>query len=163
MAGGNLLSRTVARLSGLPPGLRSLVVTFAFGRRVPFVATGGIRIEALEEGRAVMTMKNRRRIQNHLGGIHATAMALLAETATGAAVGMTLPDSRIPLLKSMHVDYVRRAGGTLRAEASLPAELRARVRTDEKGEVVVPVRITDASGEEPIKCQLTWAWIPRKK
>jgi hypothetical protein len=41
--------------------------------------------------------------------------------------------------------------------------MRARVLSEDKGELVVPVRVTDEAGEEPIKVQMTWAWVPRKK
>ena len=159
----NALSRVVSRLSAFPPPVRRLLVTKAFTSQVRFAGTGGVQFLELEEGRVVLTIKNRRKVQNHIHGIHAAAMALLAETATGAVLGMTIPDTHIPLLKSMHVDYVRRASGDLRAEASLPAELRARVLTEEKGDFAVPIRVTDSAGEEPIKCQMVWAWVPKKK
>jgi uncharacterized protein (TIGR00369 family) len=163
MAKANQLSRTVAKVASLPPALRSTVITVAFTRQVRFAGTGGIKFLELEEGRAVLTLRNRRKVQNHIRGIHAAAMALLAETATGAVLGMTIPDTHLPLLKSMHVDYVRRATGDLRAEATLPAELRQRVLSEDRGDVTVPCRVTDSAGEEPIKCQLVWAWVPKKK
>jgi uncharacterized protein (TIGR00369 family) len=163
MSQPNTLSRVVARLSGLPPALRRFAITKAFTSQVKFAGTGAVQILELEEGRAVLQMKNRRKVQNHIGTIHATGMALLAESATGVALGMTLPDSKIPLLKSMHVDYVKRANGTLRAEATLPPELRARVVGEERGDLVVPVKVTDETGEEPIKVQMVWAWVPKKK
>lgn len=59
------------------------------------------------------------RVQNHIKGVHACGMALLAESATGAAFGMNLPDEALPLLKSMSIDYVRVAKGDLRAIATL--------------------------------------------
>jgi uncharacterized protein (TIGR00369 family) len=157
----NRLSRVVTRLNGLPPALRRFAVTKAFTSQVKFAGTGAVQILELEEGRAVLQMKNRRKVQNHIGTIHATGMALLAESATGVALGMTLPDSKIPLLKSMHVDYVKRANGTLRAEATLPPELRARVIGEERGDFAVPVKVTDETGEEPIRVQMVWAWVPK--
>lgn len=159
----NALTRVVDKLAGFPPPVRKLLVTTAFNSQVRFAGTGGVQFEVLEEGRAVLVMRNRRKVQNHIRGIHAAAMSLLAETATGAVLGMTIPDSHIPLLKSMHVDYVRRAKGALRAEATLPPEMRERVLTQEKGDFAVPVRVTDEDGEEPIKAQMVWAWVPRKK
>lgn len=162
-ASKSALSRTVASLDRFPPWLRSRLITFGFTRRVRFAGTARITFETLAEGRAVLHLKNRRKVQNHIGGIHAAAMALLAETATGAVLGMTLPDTHLPLLKSMHVDYVRRAQGDLRAEATLTPEMLARVVTEPKGDFAVPVRVTDSAGEEPIKCQMVWAWVPRKK
>lgn len=159
----NALTRVIDKLAGFPPPVRSLLITTAFNSQVRFAGTGGVRFEVLEEGRAVVTMRNRRKVQNHIRGIHAAAMALLGETATGAVLGMTIPDTHIPLIKSMHVDYVRRARGALRAEATLPPDMRQRVLTEPKGDVLVPLKVTDEDGEEPIKGQYVWAWVPKKK
>ena len=163
MAQANALTRAVAKVMSMPPVLRSHLITLMFTSQVRFAGTGGIKFVTLEEGRAVLTIRNRRKVQNHIGGIHAAAMALLAETATGAVLGMTIPDTHIPLLKTMHVDYVRRAKGNLRAEATLPPELRQRVLTEEKGDFAVPITVTDEDGQEPIKAQMVWAWVPKKK
>ena len=163
MARANRLSRAVNKLSKLPPVLRDFLVTVAFTRQVRFAGTAGIRFFELREGRAVLDLRNRKKVQNHIGGVHAAAMALLGETATGAVLGMTLPDTHLPLLKTMHIDYVRRATGALRAEATLTDDMRQRVLTEPKGDFVVPVRVTDEAGEEPIRAQFTWAWVPRKK
>lgn len=59
----------------------------------------------------MVTLKNRRRVQNHIGGLHACGMALAAESATGIVVGMNVPDSAIPLCKSMKINFVRRCEG----------------------------------------------------
>lgn len=163
MAQANSLSRVVAKVAGFPPGVRALLITTMFTSQVRFAGTGGVKFVELEEGRAVLTLRNQRKVQNHIRGVHAAAMALLAETATGAVLGMTIPDTHIPLLKTMHVDYVRRAKGALRAEATLPPELRQRVLTEEKGDFAVPIRVTDEDGQEPIKCQMVWAWVPKKR
>lgn len=163
MAQANALSRVVAKVAGFPPGVRALLITTMFTSQVRFAGTGGVKFVELEEGRAVLTLRNQRKVQNHIRGVHAAAMALLAETATGAVLGMTIPDTHIPLLKTMHVDYVRRAKGALRAEATLPPELRQRVLTEEKGDVAVPIRVTDEDGQEPIRCQMVWAWVPKKR
>ena len=156
------LARTVASLDKFPPAIKARLVTFGFTRRVRFAGTASVTFETLAEGRAVLHLANRKKVQNHIGGIHAAAMALLAETATGAVLGMTLPDTHIPLLKSMHVDYVKRATGDLRAEATLTPEMIKRVTSEVKGDFVVPVKVTDSAGIEPIVCQFTWAWVPKK-
>ncbi len=59
----------------------------------------------------MVTLKNRRRVQNHIGGIHACGMALAAESATGIVVGMNVPDTAIPLCKSIKINFVRRCEG----------------------------------------------------
>ena len=157
------LARTVAALEKFPAGLRQRLVTFGFNSRVRFAGTAGIRFEVLEEGRAVLHLKNRAKVQNHIKGIHAAATSLLAETATGAVLGMSLPDSKLPLLKSMHVDYVKRATGDLRAEATLTPDMIQRVLNEEKGDFTVPCRVTDSAGIEPVFAHMVWAWVPKKK
>ena len=163
MSKPNVLNRAVAKVAGYPAGLRNRLVTFMFTFKVRFAGTGGCEILHLEEGRSVMRMKNRRKVQNHIGGIHAAGMALLAESATGVVFGMTIPDTHLPLLKTMHIDYVKRANGDLRAEATLTPEQRQHILTQEKGNVMVPVRVTDEDGNEPIQAQMTWAWVPKKR
>ena len=163
MRPSNRLSRLVHRFDGLPPGLRAWIVTFAFGGTVRFVRTAGVRFLELQEERATLVLPNRRKVQNHIHTAHAAAVALLGETATGAVFGMTVPDDKIPLLKSMRIDYVKRSQGGLCAEAHLPLELRMRILSEEKGEVAVPVRITDQAGVETVQCEYVWAWRPKKK
>lgn len=157
------LARAVAVVKRLPSALRPRAITTLFRSQVPFVGTAGVRFEKLTKSEAIVVVKNRRSVQNHIHGVHAAAMALLAETATGAMVGMNLPDASMPLLKSMHVDYVKRATGSLRAVATLTAEQRKLLTTTPKGDTVVPVTVTDEAGVNPIVVTMTWAWIPKKK
>ena len=110
----------------------------------------------------ICSIKNRRPVQNHINGVHAAAMALLAETATGFVVGMNVPDDRIMLIKSLHVDYKRPTKGDMRATATLNDAERELIRSTEKGELLVQVQVTDESGQEPIQCQMLWAWLPKK-
>lgn len=163
MSKPNRLATAVAKVSGLPPALRRRLVSFMFNSQVKFAGTAGIEILELSEGRAVLRMKNRGKVQNHIKGVHAAGMALLAESATGVVLGITLPDTHLPLLKTMHVDYVKRATGTLTATATLPEDLRRRVLTEEKGDFTVPCTVTDEAGIEPIKCAMTWAWVPKRR
>lgn len=157
------LNRTVQRLGKLKPALRWRMLTWAFGKNVPFMRTARLQFLELGEERALLQLRNRRRVQNHIGSVHAAAVALLAETATGTLLTMNLPDDRVPLLKSMQVEYHKRAKGDLLAEATLAASVRARILAEEKGEIVVPVKVTDESGEEPVQCRMLWAWVPKHR
>lgn len=163
MSKPNQLSRLVSKTEKLPKALRQVAITTMFTYKVRFAGTGGIRFEELSEERAVLNIRNGKKVQNHIGGIHAAAMALLAETASGAVFGMNLPDTHLPLLKSMSINYLRRAQGNLRAEATLSVARRQLIQREDKGDMVVPVKVTDSAGEEPIKCEMTWAWVPRKR
>ncbi|HUP91937.1 MAG TPA: DUF4442 domain-containing protein [Solimonas sp.] len=156
------LQRAVSLLDRAPAVLRGRLVTALFTSQVKFAGTGGVHFVELSSERAVLEMKNRRRVRNHIGGVHAAAMALLAETATGAVFGMNLPAGKLPLLKSMQIDYVRRASGGLRAEATISDAQRAEMALDERGNTTVSVRVTDEAGEEPVHCQLVWAWVSQR-
>ncbi len=127
------------------------------------MGTSRIRIENLTEQESVMTLANRKRVQNHIKGVHAAAMALLAETATGFVVGMNVPDDSVPVIKSLKVSYLKRVTGGLRAVARLSDEQINNILTTEKGEVLVDITVTDDAGIEPISCEMIWAWIPKKR
>jgi len=67
----------------------------------------------------------------------------------------------LPLLKSMTINYQRRMQGDLTAVATISDEQIA-LLTQEKGNMEIAVVITDESGEQPIECLMTWAWITKK-
>lgn len=138
-------------------------MSFVFGRIIKFAGTAKIRIDMLEFKGSKLTLKNRRRVQNHIGSVHAAATGLLGESATGFLIGLHIPDDKIPLLKSMHVDYVKRSQGDLVAMAVVTDQQISDMRNTVKGEVTVKVVITDEKGNEPVNCEYVWAWIPKKK
>ncbi|OZG75117.1 DUF4442 domain-containing protein [Hahella sp. CCB-MM4] len=159
----NQLNKIVSKINLLPEVARSRALTLFFGKTVKFVGTAGAKVEELSDSRCVVTLKNRKRIQNHIGSVHAVANALIAETATGFIVGMNVPDSSVPVIKTMKLDYVKRTAGDMRAEACLTDEQINAIQTQEKGEVAVPVTITDAEGKEPVVAEMIWAWTPKRR
>ena len=90
-------------------------------------------------------------------------MALAAESATGILLGINVPDTHIPLIKQMKVDFVRRCQGDIKATATLSDEDYKRIHEDEKGEVWVPCIVKDESGKEPIKAHMLWAWVAKQR
>lgn len=162
MAFENQFTRLLDRLDVLPGGLSTRAFSIAFGAMVPYVSTSGIRIESVSEQHVVATIKNRRKVRNHVGGVHAAAIALLAETTSGIIVGRNVPDSALPLIKSMSFKYIKRNYGAFRAEASLSAEQVEQIRNQPKGNTVVPVTLEDGRGNESVSCEMVWAWVPKK-
>lgn len=156
------IKRVVESSKWLPANIRATVISKIFGKVVPYVGTSGLLYEELTPERVVVSIKNQRKVQNHINNVHAAAMALLAETATGFIVGMNLPDDKLPLIKTLKVSYYKRTQGDMRAVATLSAEDIARIEREPKGEVLVPVTVTDESGGEPIKCEMLWAWVPKR-
>ena len=118
----NKLHRIVQKTESLPAFAREQLLTLAFGRLIPYVRTSGVRVESLSAERAVVSIPNAKHVRNHIGGLHAVAMALVAESATGYLVGMNVPDSAVPVIKTMKIDYPKRAKGGLRAVATLTPE-----------------------------------------
>ena len=159
----NPLALMVRRIERLPAPLRPRAWTTLFRTVVPYVGTTGLRFELCRPDRFVVSVPNRRRSRNHIGQVHAGAMVLLAETATGIMVGMNVPDTSVPVIKTIHTDFVRRSKGAMRAVATLTAVQQELIRSTEKGETVVAVTVTDESGREPIVCEMTWAWVPKKR
>jgi hypothetical protein len=89
-------------------------------------------------------------------------MTLLAETATGMLAGMNIPDDKVPLIKLFTVRFARRTKGALKAVATLSAEQQELMRSTDKGETVVAVRVTDETQEEVIVCEMLWAWTLKR-
>ena len=111
----------------------------------------------------MISLKNKRRVQNHIKDVHAVASLLLAESATGFLVGLNVPDDKVPVIKTAHAEYTRRAKGDMKVEAYLTTEQRERMLTEEKGETSVPVTIHDSEGQQPIEIEMIWAWTPKRR
>ena len=110
----------------------------------------------------IIELPNRKKIQNHISQVHAAASVLLAETASGMIVGMNIPDDKLPLMKQLSAKYIKRSQGKQRAVATLsPAQIE-QIRTTEKGDVMVPVKLTDSTGEEVVLVEMNWAWVTKK-
>ena len=163
MAHNNRLSRLIKTTSKLPKGLRSTLWSKAFGRVVPMVGTAKIRYLEVTASKVVVSMANHHVMQNHIGQVHACAMALLAETATGFVTAMNVPDSAVVLIKSIKIDYKRPTQGAMRAVATLTNEQQQLMQSTDKGETLVQVVITDESGKAPIQCEMLWAWIAKSQ
>ncbi len=158
----NRLNTMVGGMKKFPPFLTSFLLTKTFGRIVPFFGTAGIHIEELTESRVVMTLANKRRVQNHIKTVHAAAMTLLAESATGILMGMNVPDDKYLVVKSLHVDFQKKATGRMKAVATLSQEEVRAAQNSAEGEIMVNVVVSDEAGNEPIACQMLWAWKPKR-
>ena len=163
MSTSNPLRHFVDKVNQYPQWLSRLLMTQLFRHKVKLAGTTGIEVLSTDGKKAIYRQKNKRKAQNHIGSVHAAAMALLAESATGFIVGINLPGDKLPLIKTMNLNYVKRATGDMTAVATLTDEQIALMQTTDKGEVNVQVTVTDAAGVEPLLCEMIWAWVPKKK
>eukprot|EP00903_Cladosiphon_okamuranus_P013264 g12368.t1 len=163
MGGPNKLASMVGKIGRLPGPVRPWALSWMFNSQVKLAGTAGVRVEELTPNRSIVKVANVKRVQNHIGSVHACGMALAAESATGILVGMSVPDDRLPLCKRMAVDFTRLSRGDITAVATLSDNQLAAILDHEKGETNVQVTVTDESGEEPIRAEFVWAWIPKKR
>lgn len=149
----------------LPAGVRSSVLSKAFGKIVPFVGTAGIYYETVQPNQVVVSLENNKSVQNHIGSVHAVAVTLLAETATGFILGLNLPSDRVLLVKSYQINFYRPLKkGQVAAIATLSDEQRQHILDTPKGEMVIPCVIDDResdSDRDPITVDMIWAWVPK--
>ncbi|MGX5174226.1 DUF4442 domain-containing protein [Aliikangiella sp. IMCC44653] len=157
----NQLAKLVDKLQKKPQWISKRALNFALGSTIKFVGTAGVECVSLSQEKAIFKLKNRKKVRNHIGSVHAAATSLLAETASGLVLGMNIPDDKTPLMKSMHIDYIKRSSGDLLAEAIITQQQIEMLYQQDKGETLIQVKVTDQEGNEPVLCQMLWAWVPK--
>jgi acyl-coenzyme A thioesterase PaaI-like protein len=145
------------RLGGSAPG------RWLFARmvcwRAPYFASIAPRVEELAPGRCVVRLRDRRRMHNHLGSVHAIALCNAAELAAGLSTDATIGHSLRWIPKSMQVNYLKRASGTLTATATLAAPA-----DPGEGGVECPVAIDVRNGDgESVFTAVVSMWITRRR
>lgn len=164
MPPSNPFARIADRYAGLPLPLRRPLVTRAVGNVIPFVATAGCFVEAYTNERVAVRLDNHAAVQNHLGGLHAAALALLAETASGLVVALNVPPASSPLLRTMDVSFDQFARDGVQAEAALSAEETERIQSRRLGKVEVDVTLTAPNDDTTlVSSSLHWAWVPEER
>ncbi|HXH75279.1 MAG TPA: DUF4442 domain-containing protein [Bacteriovoracaceae bacterium] len=84
--------------------LMTLNKVLTFG--IPFNAPHGFKIKELSAEKVVISLPNKKLNHNHLGGIHACAMATVGEFCAGMSLLTTFGISRYRLiLAELHVQY----------------------------------------------------------
>ncbi len=136
-----------SRLSARPGG--AALFSLGLGWIAPYSGTIGARVEELRPGYARVTLRDRRRVRNHLHSIHAIALINLGEIATGLAVLSCISTNMRGIVLGIEAEYVKKARGKLTAIAQFqmpqdlddntPCEVEA-ILQDESGETVTVVK-----------------------
>jgi acyl-coenzyme A thioesterase PaaI-like protein len=144
---GNLIRDAWDRLARLPGGRR--VFSRLIGNMAPYTGTIDADVVELERGRAVVTLRDRRKVRNHLRCIHAIALANLAELTGNVALAYSLPDDARFIVAGMSIEYLKKARGEIRGEGRCPVVADAARR-----EYEVAVAMRDAAGDEVARATL---------
>ena len=155
-APGERLRTLWRRLASLPAG--KSIFTFLLGRMTPYSSSIGARVEQLEPGFCRVALRDRRRVRNHLGSIHAMALANLTEMASGLAVLVGLPATVQGIVTGFSISYLKKARGPLIAECRAD-HLDVTAAQDYEAEV----SITDAQGEVVARASARWRLRPIPK
>lgn len=138
--------RTCERLP-LGRGLFGLLI----GRMVPYSASTAPRVEVLEPGHARVSMADRGAVRNHLGSVHAVALANLGEFTSGIAMIAALPAHLRSIVTRIEVDFVKKARGRITAEARVEVP-HVTGPTDH----VVTAALTDPAGDAVARIHVHW-------
>ena len=149
------LQKTWRRFSSFPGG--RWLFSRALGVWVPYSGSIKADIRVLEPGKACVVLPDRRRVRNHLGSVHAIALANVGEMVTGLALMAGLPENGRLILVGLDVQYGKKARGPLTASCACTLPERAEERDcvlestiqNAHGDVVATVRATWRLGIEP--------------
>jgi acyl-coenzyme A thioesterase PaaI-like protein len=128
-------------------------------RRAPYFGSIAPRLTDLDIGRCEAWIEHRRRVQNHIGSVHAIALCNLAEFVAGIATEASTPASMRWIPRGMTVNYDRKAMGRQTAVASL----RQAVEVTTEGYLLpVDVVIRDPGGEQVFSAEVRMWLSPRR-
>jgi acyl-coenzyme A thioesterase PaaI-like protein len=152
-APGERLRASWRRLAKWPGG--KTLFSLLIGRMTPYSGTIGARVAELEPGWCRVTLRDRRRVRNHLSSIHAMALANLAEMASGLAVLVGLPPGVQGIVTGFSITYLKKARGLLAAECRVSG-----LDVTNEQEYEAPVAITDATGDVVARASARWRLRP---
>ncbi|MET4570523.1 hotdog fold domain-containing protein [Rhodanobacter soli] len=128
--------------------------------RAPYFATIAPRFVALAPGRCEVRIRDRRRVHNHIGTVHAIALCNLAELSAGVMTDATIPADMRWIPKGMSVEYLKKAVGTMHGIAT--PELATPV-PDGGHEWPVRVEVVDSADETVFRARVLMWVSPRKR
>ncbi len=151
----SLALRGWQKLSGTAAGrwLFSRVVCF----KAPYFGSIHPVIDQLEPGRAVAHMKKRRAVTNHIGTVHAIAMANLCELVAGTLTEVSIPRAMRWIPRGMNINYLAKAATSVTATGTFPSIVEGKAQ-----DVLVPVDVVDEAGTVVVHADITMYVSPRK-
>src|SRR5688572_21422350 len=103
------------------PALGARAFSTAFALRAPYFASIRPRFTVIEPNHAELVIRDRRRVHNHIGTVHAIALCNGLEAAMGALAEATIPADKRWIPKGMEVAYTAKANGDITCIAETDA------------------------------------------
>ncbi len=162
----------------LLPGLLSKAGTSPFylwllnrllGRVVPFNRPHGFSIDRIEENKIVTRAPYRRINHNHIRGIHACAIATIAEFSSGLALLSKLDPRKYRLIMArLEIDYLFQARQEILATTTLDMQqvVQQLIKPLQEADAVSftqETQVSDRQGHEIAKARITWQIKPWAK
>ncbi|MEY3010856.1 MAG: hypothetical protein RLZZ314_1498 [Bacteroidota bacterium] len=128
---------------------------------IPFNRPHRLRVETLSDQSCTIFLPFRRRNKNHLGTMHACAIATASEYAAGMCVLATLGVGGFRLIMSdLHVSYVRRGETDCQATATFPGDVKQGMMrsldTEGKAQFDMVSEVSDVKGQTVARAVVTW-------
>nr|WP_300678232.1 hotdog fold domain-containing protein [Nocardioides sp.] len=129
-----------------------------YSQVAPYFSSIGATVTVLEPNHAELVIRDRRKVHNHIGTVHAIALCNGLEMAMGALAEVTVPSTKRWIPKGMTVAYTAKAAGNVTCIAETD-----QVQWDEaEGDLPVRVRGELADGTVVIDGTIN-LWVTTKK
>src|ERR1700712_2536500 len=141
------------------PLVGARVFSIAFGQKAPYFSSIHPRFTVIEPNHAELVIRDRRRVHNHLGTVHAIALCNGLEAAMGALAEASIPREKRWIPQGMQVSYTAKATG----DVTCVAETDPEVWTGDEPDVPVRLRGELADGTVVIDGVISLWVTPRKR
>ena len=149
------LASLFARMSRWPCG--AWLFSKAVSYKAPYFASISGRFIELVPGRAVVRVRKRRAVTNHIGTVHAIAMANACELAAGTLTEISIPRTMRWIPRGMTIRYERKALTSITATATIIHVFDEQAAVD----LVVPVSVMDEAGQVVVSADITMYVSPK--
>ena len=135
--------------------IRNRVLDVVMTVGIPFNRWLGMRLGFVSDEQVTVISPATTLRQNHVGGAHACALALIGEYAAGMlAARHYTPDKYRLIIGKLDIDYLKQGKGTLVGTALAPSEWPKVVNGE--GWVDVKTEIANKAGQTVAICKTKW-------
>lgn len=156
------MSKMIDKLLGSSNNkLGLMTIQKLFNSGIPFNLPHKFKFLELSDKKTRLQLPHIRKNQNHLGGIHACAIATLGEYPAGLTLIKKFGSSTYRLIMDeIHVNYLKQAKEALVGEVLVDEEELSRVESELKSEniskITIPTNILNKNNEVVAVVQTTW-------